>query len=141
MTLNNLPENLNFILIDDDDIQLFLIKKALNNTFSQSTITSFSMPESALEHIYKLKEDEFENQIILLDLNMPVLTGWDVLDNLKQKYGNNLPSNARVYILSSSDLPEDIKKSTEYEMVAGFYSKPLDKSKIEEIMESSFSLK
>lgn len=139
MTLSNLPKNLNFVLIDDDVIQLFLIKKTLNDKFSQSTITSFSMPEAALEHIYTLKDGDFENQIILLDLNMPAMTGWDVLDNLKQKYGNNLPSNARVYILSSSDLPEDIKKSTEYDMVAGFYSKPLDTFKIDEIMGSTFS--
>lgn len=141
MEHSNLPKNLNFVLIDDDAIQLFLIKKTLNDKFSHSGITSFTMPEAALEHFYRLNESDFENQIILLDLNMPAMTGWEVLDHLKQKYGNNLPSNARVYILSSSDLPEDIKKSAEYEMVAGFYSKPLDQFKINEIIESSLKLK
>lgn len=140
MKLSNPPQNLNFILVDDDAIQLFLNKKILNDKFSHSQIKSFSMPEAALDYINSMNEGNFENQIILLDLNMPAMTGWEVLDHLKQKYGNNLPCNARIYILSSSDLPEDIKKSATYGMVAGFYSKPLDEDKIDKIMESSFSL-
>lgn len=141
MTLNNYPPNLNFILIDDDVIQLFLIKKTLNDHFSFSKVLSFSMPEAALEYIYNLKETDFKNQIILLDLNMPAMTGWEVLDHLQIKYGGNLPANAKLYILSSSDLPEDISKSNDYKMISGFYTKPLDKIKIDEILETAFNWK
>ncbi len=137
MTLNNHPQNLNFILIDDDVIQLFLIKKMLNDHFNFSEVLSFPMPEAALEYLYNLKEIDFENQIILLDLNMPALTGWEVLDHLQIKYGENLPANAKLYILSSSDLPEDINKSDDYKMISGFYTKPLDKFKIDEILDTT----
>lgn len=141
MTLNNPLKTLNFILIDDDVIQLFLIKKTLNDNFDFSEVVSFSMPEAAIEYIYSLKEVDFNDLIILLDLNMPAMTGWEVLDHLKLKYGPQLPENAKVFILSSSDLPEDICKSEDYPMLSGFYSKPLDKLKIEEIVENSFSRK
>ena len=59
MTLNNHPQNLNFILIDDDVIQLFLIKKMLNDHFNFSEVLSFPMPEAALEYLYNLKEIDF----------------------------------------------------------------------------------
>ena len=68
---------------------------------------------------------------------MPALTGWEVLDHLQIKYGENLPANAKLYILSSSDLPEDINKSDDYKMISGFYTKPLDKFKIDEILDTT----
>jgi len=139
MTLKNLSKPLNFILIDDDVIQLFLNKKILKDNSKISEIVSFSMPEAALEHIYTLKDVEFENQIILLDLNMPVMSGWEVLENLKIKYGESLPSNAKICILSSSDLTEDINKSKKYKIVSGFYTKPLDKLKVDKILETFIS--
>lgn len=137
MRLTNSQNKLNFVLIDDDLIQLFLITKTLNDHFSESEVVSFSIPEDAIAHFYGLNESDFENKIIFLDLNMPKMNGWEVLDNLQEKYGDNLPANARLYILSSSDLPEDILKSKDYSIVSGFYSKPLDKSKIDEITGNS----
>jgi len=139
MTLKHLSKVLNIILIDDDVIQLFLNEIILKENSIISEIVSFSIPAAALEYIYKLKDTDFENQIILLDLNMPVMTGWEVLENLKIKYGESLPSNAKICILSSSDLTEDINKSKKYKIVSGFYTKPLDKLKVDKILETFIS--
>ncbi len=63
--------------------------------------------------------------MILLDLNMPQMDGWEFLDAF-----GTLPlaqEEVRVFILTSSIQPTDIEKSTQYKEVKGYFSKPLGK--------------
>lgn len=127
---------LKFILIDDDSINNFLVEHILKQLASNSTVESFTYPEVALEYLLSLETDNFNNLVIFLDLNMPVLSGWDILDKLTARFGGKLPSNAVLYIASSSDIKEDISRSKIYEMVAGYLTKPLKMDAIQRILES-----
>lgn len=127
---------LKFILIDDDSINNFLVENLLKQLASNSTVKSFTYPEVALEYLLSLEADNFNNLVIFLDLNMPVLSGWDILDKLTARFGGKLPSNAVLYIASSSNIQEDISMSNIYEMVTGYLTKPLKMDAIQRILES-----
>jgi len=127
---------LKFTIIDDDPINIFLVKGVIKSFSADCTINSFTDPELALANLLDLKTEDFEDLIIFLDLNMPVLDGWDVLNTLTEHFGARLPSNTQLYILSSSDIKEDIDKSRNYKIVNGFLTKPLKLTEMKKIFEA-----
>lgn len=114
-----------FIVIDDDSINNFLVKGVLKLLNPIAEIDCYTDPETALNHLISLKREDYKNTIIFLDLNMPVLNGWDILDKLSENFGDQLPENAKLYIASSSDIEKDIAKSKAYKLVTGYLKKPL----------------
>jgi len=127
---------LKFTIIDDDPINIFLVKGIIKSFSADCEVNSFTDPDLALSYLLNLKTEDFENLIIFLDLNMPVIDGWDVLNKLTEHYGNKLPSNTQLYILSSSDIKADIDKSKNYEIVNGFLTKPLKLEEVKKIIEA-----
>lgn len=123
-----------FLLIDDDSISIFLITGILKLFSPESQVSSFTDPSIALQYILDLKTEDFNDLIIFLDLNMPVLNGWDILNKLKEQFGNKLPKNAGIYILSSSDIHADIMHAKSYEIVKGYITKPLKLDVVKEIL-------
>jgi CheY-like chemotaxis protein len=79
---------------------------------------------------FLLESTDVEPDLILLDLNMPFLTGWQFLDKLKE---NGL--NYRVVILTSSINPMDKQKAEDYPLIDGFLIKPIEMEKLVEIRE------
>jgi FixJ family two-component response regulator len=75
-------ENPNFILIDDDKIMLFLIEFEIKKHFDNSS-KSYFKSDVAFNFIHD-NFSELENTVLLLDLNMPVMDGFQVLENLIQ---------------------------------------------------------
>lgn len=69
-----------------------------------------------------LREGGTLPDLILLDLDMPLMDGWEFLDALA-----NVPSaqTVRVFVQTSSIQPDDREKALSYKQVAGFFSKPL----------------
>lgn len=121
-------ETILFILVDDDPINNFLSKKAIEMNLSKTEIKVFLSPEIALQYL----ETEFEQQkqeqrnIILLDLNMPTLTGWEFLEAF-ETFAPSLKNQFQIYILSSSIDPADIHRAKENPLVIDFIEKPLNK--------------
>lgn len=68
--------------------------------------------------------------LLLLDINMPIMTGWDLLDSLD---GNEITNNIFGYILTSSVNNSDRIKSKSYPCIQGYIEKPLEITKLEEI--------
>jgi len=112
-------KNPNFILIDDDKIMLFLIEFEIKKHFDSSSIVSYDRADVAFNFILQ-NVSELENTFILLDLNMPVMDGFQVLENL-----NSFSHNLKVVIVTSSISDEDREKTTIYPFVKGYINKPL----------------
>jgi CheY-like chemotaxis protein len=119
------------ILIDDDFISVFLTEKFLRREEFSEQITSFQSPEQALEHVRQVIPDNVPD-IILLDLNMPLMSGWDFLEALRP-HEAQLAGRCLIYILTSSLAPMDKIRAKDYDLVAGVINKPLDRAKVQAI--------
>jgi CheY-like chemotaxis protein len=120
-------------IVDDDKIYTFLVKKIIEQTDLVETIKVF---ENGLDAIDFLKNNAANRdtlpEIILLDLSMPVMDGWEFLEEyilLSPK----LDRKITIYIISSSISPFDIAKAKSISFVTDFIIKPASKEKFIEI--------
>ena len=112
-------------LVDDDPINNLINKRLLSKTGLSQNIREFLGGEDALLLLKEVPDKD--HLLIFLDINMPVLNGWEFLN----KYLDNFPTrNDRIIILSSSIDFQDRPRAQEYHIVAGFLEKPLTLEKI-----------
>jgi CheY-like chemotaxis protein len=109
-------------LVDDDKIFLSLAKLILNGVFPKVDIVT---SKNGLEGLKNL-EEKLPN-LIFLDINMPVMDGWEFLSELGKRH-DDLPF--QIIITSSSVDPEDRQKAELHPLVKGFLEKPITKEKI-----------
>lgn len=124
------------LFIDDDLITLMLCKMVIKKASFSNEIATSKNGEEALQYFNTLKQidsnGEFKKppQLIFLDLNMPVMGGWEFLDSFSTSdYADY--NKTKVIILSSTIDPEDLEKSKKYPMVIDFLSKPISKEMLE----------
>ena len=87
----------------------------------------------AIEYLQELiAGNEVLPHLILIDINMPVLNGWEFLDAY-EKLG--IQTEIDMYMLSSSVYENDIEKAKTYKTVKGFISKPLSIERLVELFE------
>ncbi len=119
-------------IIDDDDIIIHLtehiIKKA---NFSERTET-FTDCAQAIKRLKRaIINDEKLPEVILFDINMPGMDGWEFVDEyLKLPLKKEIP----LFVFTSSIRPEDHQKSYAFRAIKGFIQKPLTKTKILKIL-------
>lgn len=118
-------EGINILIVDDDDISLFIAKKSVEAACPKAKVFVCKNGEEALHKLTSLNPD-----ILLLDINMPVMNGWSLLDNLLNKVKKlDFP----IYMVSSSLDEKDKEKSQSYDFVKGFINKPINKEKIKSL--------
>ena len=116
-------------IIDDDKIFVFVLKKVIEKNKNFEEIISFRNGEEVLELISK--EINLPT-VILLDLNMPIIDGWQFLDKVEKFNHRNKLS---IFIMSSSIDNRDIEKSKIYSTVKDFISKPINNEKLDKLVE------
>lgn len=124
-------------VIDDDDIHNYVVGHLLNMTNVQCKSEVFTDAIVATEKIKKLPVTDLPD-IILLDINMPVMNAWDFLDIIKTIAPDPLPST-RTYVLSSSIYEKDIDKAREYPAVYGYLTKPVSLTTINDVIGGTLS--
>jgi CheY-like chemotaxis protein len=125
------------LCVDDDPITLMLCKKVIGKTTFSNKIITAQNGEEALSYFDEIKNDfEVNNkstplpQLIFLDLNMPVMGGWEFLDCFSSSDYSNF-NTIKVVVLSSTIDPEDLQKASTYPMVIDFLSKPITLSMLD----------
>ncbi|HLA56189.1 MAG TPA: response regulator [Flavobacterium sp.] len=123
------------LCIDDDPITVMLCRKVIQKSEFAKIMDSAQNGEDALHYFDKLimENDDHFPELILLDLNMPVMGGWEFLDNFSRDTYANFFSNTKVIVLSSTIDPQDVEKSKTYPMVIDFMSKPITKEMLEKL--------
>jgi CheY-like chemotaxis protein len=132
MNFNSKPVSV--LLVDDDEINNFisikLIKKALLNTDIMACLNG----KFAIDQLTQIQKNDPSKlpDYILLDINMPIMNGWEFLDEYTRL---NIDPNGKckIFIISSSVFSNDINKARSYPLVKDFVSKPLNVDKIIEL--------
>jgi CheY-like chemotaxis protein len=128
------------LFVDDDPITLMLCKMVISKALFSKEIVTAKNGEEALIYFNTLKQINSDSklkshpQLIFLDLNMPVMGGWEFLDSFSTADYSDY-NKTKVIILSSTIDPEDLEKSKKYPMVIDFLSKPISKEMLEYIKE------
>ncbi|HCQ13089.1 response regulator [Flavobacterium sp.] len=119
------------LCVDDDAITLMLCKKVIAKAEFASQIETSNNGEEALQYFENLKKEKEANnivsepQLIFLDLNMPIMNGWEFLDIFSKSDYYTIFPEVKVIVLSSTIDPRDIEKAKQYPMVLNFLSKPI----------------
>lgn len=120
------------LYIDDDPIALMLSKMVINKSLFSNEIITAKNGNEALNYFKTLKDKPIKKlpQLIFLDLNMPVMGGWEFLDCFNTKEYSDFHT-IKVIILSSTIDPEDLEKAKKYPMILDFLPKPISKEMLE----------
>ncbi|MEQ9287446.1 MAG: response regulator [Cyclobacteriaceae bacterium] len=135
-----MPSKTKKILIVDDDEVNNLICTHIIREFDQ-TIEVVSLTRGS-EAILFLQNSITENQatlpdVILLDINMPIMSGWDFIEECR-KLDINLQQKMQLFMLTSSQFYQDEEIATRYSEVTGLFTKPLSFNILDKIESSHF---
>lgn len=120
------------LLVEDDPITILVCDRMIKMTSFAETVTTCENGKIAIDFLASLEAEQKLPPVIFLDINMPVMNGWDFLEefeSLKLKF-KQLP---RIYLLSSTVDPEDYQKAKKFSQVEDFISKPLSKEALNAI--------
>ncbi|MBC7641409.1 MAG: response regulator [Flavobacterium sp.] len=120
-------------IIDDDAIFVLVFKKILSNIENFEKINSVKNGKIALYELIKMNENnEKLPDIIFLDLNMPVLDGWQFLDEIENL---TFKDKLNIHVISSTIDSKEIDKSKRYKTVKSFIQKPTSAQQLIESLE------
>ncbi len=123
-----------FIAIDDDAVNNLISIEFLQMTIADANIKTFTNPKKALAYIVDhYAQPDSANVIIFLDINMPVLSGWEVLDELEH-VSPEILRKTTIYMLSSSIDEQDKLMAEKHPLISGYIPKYLSQEKILAVM-------
>jgi len=117
------------LIIDDNTTADLICRHFVRKDYPEIIVCSFTEPAKALEFIKNEHNTCPLQTAVLLDINMPVLSGWEVLEEL-EVITKFVQEHFSIYIFSSSINDEDKELSRNHPLVAGFIEKPLTSKKL-----------
>lgn len=122
------------MLIEDDAITTMLMEMVIKREAGPRNVVAFANGLSALKELKRRRDLAVPlPQLIFLDINMPVMDGWDFLQEL-----NRDPAfqQLTVIMLTSSVDPADLARAKSNNLVKGYVAKPINESNLQKIFQS-----
>jgi CheY-like chemotaxis protein len=116
----------NVVVVDDDEIILFLHSKIIQAVGLHNSPKTFNSALKALEFFESLSSDG-DPILLFLDINMPVMDGWGLLDIIHQ---DDFDKKIEVIMVTSSVDQEDKDKAAFYSKIIHFVEKPFSKANL-----------
>lgn len=127
-------------IVDDDTIYHYTTKVLINRLYPEISLAHFYDGRPCITELKKIADETLPvPDIILLDINMPDLNGWEFLKQFQTfKHRFSLPPV--IYIVSSSIDPGDMNKAKTFPEVAGYLTKPLNVEMMTDMLNKRMSL-
>jgi CheY-like chemotaxis protein len=127
----------NVMVVDDDDDYNFITEEIFQDIDLKTQLTFKIWARDALDYL-KENEDRFPD-LILLDINMPIMNGWEFLEEYENRnYHINYPTV--IVMISTSVFREDKVKANSFTRVVEFVEKPISGENILRIRDKYFSI-
>jgi CheY-like chemotaxis protein len=134
------------LLIDDDDTTNFLNQRLLERMQVTDNIRTFVNGKQAFDYLYNVSnnnyeqtdENYFQPELIFLDINMPVMDGFEMLD-LYERLSNEFRKSIVLAVLTTSTHPQDTATARKYQ--AEYLTKPLSADKVNALIVKHFNVK
>lgn len=117
------------ILVDDDPVNNLINRRLISKMGFSNKVEEYLVAEQAVERLMNLNPKE--KCLIFLDINMPVMNGWDFLNHYIKAFQDR---DDDIIVLSSSIEFQDRQRAKEFPAVVGFIEKPLTPEKIKNVM-------
>jgi CheY-like chemotaxis protein len=118
-----------FTIVDNDPVNNLLCGLAIKDAVVDANILEFTDPLKAFDYIKAGNESDGDMNILLLDINMPIWSGWDFVDNF-DKLDEKIKNRFKIYMLSSSIDNNDKQRAVENKNVVDYIEKPLTGEKV-----------
>ena len=124
------------MLLDDDEVNNFICSSIIQKSIPESRVISFLNGKQGLDYLESLlgKNDYNLPDLIFVDINMPVMNGWEFLDRYK-KIANRFNKKIVLMMLTASMSDKDVKKAKTYEIVDDYLTKPLRQDELTKVRE------
>lgn len=119
------------LIVDDDTTAQFLMKRVIKKVMQEKPILTANNGEEALVVLNQVCATEGCPELILLDINMPLMDGFEFLSALQTSSLAVLP--LRIVMLTSSVNPQDVERAKTYPL-EGYLQKPLTEDKLRTII-------
>jgi CheY-like chemotaxis protein len=126
------------LLVDDSEVDNLINERIIKNSGVDIDVHVTVNGEEALRFIKKIlsnKNHDLLPDYIFLDINMPVMDGFEFLNEIEQ-IDKAAVERCKVIILTSSENPEDLKKAQTYKSVFSFVTKPLNRNTLLDVIEN-----
>lgn len=123
------------LLVDDDPMSLLITKEVIKNeSFSTEVIIAMNglLALKEIEKFFDQKQHDdmiHVPHIIFLDIEMPLMNGWEFLDHYTRCFSEKLPDTAIIILTGSID-DVDYQKAKKYPAVTKIMRKPMLGDKI-----------
>ena len=126
--INQKPQ---FLLIDDDPVNNFITRTIIKKTLGEVDIIEFTQPELGVQFLKEFQGNGpiLKKTFLLLDINMPMMTGWDFLKKFDELPHKQI-QHFKIYILTSSINPIDLELAIQNPHVIDLIQKPFSKAKL-----------
>jgi len=118
-------------IVDDSEMDRYLIKRFVEKSNRFDEIYDFTNGEEAIDSIVSQGLENIPD-IILLDINMPIMDGFQFLEKLTELRPDL--TGTSVFMLTSSDHDKDREKAIRFPAVKGYFIKPFKREYISELL-------